>query len=98
MHLDKPTEVPISFLVVDSKQCYSVVSFYHTDQTLKTALQANDLLYIKNPQLIFTSVNFKDRSYSYNCVKVDNMMNALLNGAPLTTTFSQAEVSVNTFA
>ena len=34
MHLEKPTEVPMSFLVVDSKQCYAVVSFYHTNKTL----------------------------------------------------------------
>ena len=98
MHLEKPNDVPMSFLVVDSKQCYSVVSFYHTDQTLAKTLQANDLLYIKNPQLIFTSLDFKNRSYSYNCVKVDNMMNVLLNGQPITSTFTQAEVSVNTFA
>ena len=35
MHLEKPTEVPMSFLVVDSKQCYAVVSFYHTNKTLQ---------------------------------------------------------------
>jgi len=34
MHLEKPTEVPMSFLVVDSKQCYAVVSFYHTNKSL----------------------------------------------------------------
>ena len=84
MHLEKPTEVPMSFLVVDSKQCYSVVSFYHTNKTLSTTLQANDLLYIKNPQLIFTSLDFKNRSYSYNCVKVADIMDVLLNGKPLT--------------
>ena len=30
MHLQKPTEVPMSFLVVDSNQCFGVVSFYQT--------------------------------------------------------------------
>ena len=38
MYLDKPNEVPMSFLVVDSKQCYAVVSFYHTSQALKESL------------------------------------------------------------
>merc|ERR1712228_678097 len=84
MHLEKPTEVPMSFLVVDSKQCYAVVSFYHTNKTLAKTLQAGDLLYIKNPQLIFTSLDFKNRIYSYNCVKVAEIMDVLVNGQPLT--------------
>jgi hypothetical protein len=31
MHLEKPNEVPISFLVVDSSQCFSVISFYQAN-------------------------------------------------------------------
>jgi len=84
MYLEKPNEVPMSFLVVDSKQCYAVVSFYHTNQTLKENLVQGDLIHIKNPQLIFTSIDFKSRSYSYNCVKIAEIMDVLVNGQPLT--------------
>ena len=36
--LDRPTEVPISFLSVDSKGVYFVSSFYHASQDLKQKL------------------------------------------------------------
>ena len=84
MYIEKPTEVPMSFLVVDSKQCYAIVSFYNTNRTLKDNLQSGDLLHIKNPSLIFTSIDFKNRSYSYNCVKIPEIMDVLVNGQPLT--------------
>ena len=70
MSLEKPNEVPVSFLVVDSRLTHAVVSFYNTNKELKDKIAAEDLLYIKNPQLIFTSVEFKTRQYSYNCIKV----------------------------
>jgi len=35
MHLQKPTDVPMSFLIVDSNQCFAVVSFYQTGLELK---------------------------------------------------------------
>jgi len=49
MHLDKPTEVPQSFLIVDSAQTFAVVSLYHTNNTLREELKAGDLIHIKNP-------------------------------------------------
>lgn len=49
MHLDRPQEVPMSVLIVDSKNVYGVVSFYGTNSTLKEKLSAGDLCYIKNP-------------------------------------------------
>ena len=38
MHLQRPTEVPQSFLIVDSAQNFAVVSFYHTNETLQNAI------------------------------------------------------------
>ena len=49
MHLERPTEVPQSFLIVDSTQNFAVVSFYHTNNTLKEELKSGDLIHIKNP-------------------------------------------------
>lgn len=59
MHLDKPNQVPITFLVVDSAQNFFTVSFYQASQDIKTNLQPGDLLHVKNPELIFTSLDFK---------------------------------------
>ena len=44
MHLERPTEVPQSFLIVDSAQNFSVISFYNTNSTLKDELKAGDLI------------------------------------------------------
>ena len=83
MHLDRPTEVPQSFLIVDSLQNYSVASFYNSNNTLKEVIKAGDLIVMKNPQLIFTTLDFKGRNYAYNCIKIDQLSNILLNGEPL---------------
>lgn len=79
MHLDKYSEVPVSCLIVDSHNSYAVASFYGTNNTFKTKIQNGDLLYIKNPQLIFTSLEFKSRLYSYQCVKVSEITDVLVN-------------------
>lgn len=79
MHLDRPQEVPMSCLVVDSKNVYSVISLYGTNSTLKDKLIAGDLCYVKNPQLIFTSIMFQGRLYSYQCVKVSEITDVLIN-------------------
>ena len=47
--LEKPSDVPISFVCVDSKGVYFVNSFYHAAKSLKEKLQFGDLLFIKNP-------------------------------------------------
>jgi len=79
MHLEKPNEVPISFLIVDSAQNFGVVSFYQANQSLKETVQPGDLLHVKNPELIFTSLDFKNRMYHYNCIKVANLNDVLHN-------------------
>ena len=47
-------------------------------------LKAGDLVYIKNPQLIFTSLDFRGRIYSFNIVKCAQLTDVLVNGEPLT--------------
>lgn len=58
MKLDRPTEVPQSFLLVDSAQNFVIASFYNTNNTLQEVMKNGDLIHIKNPQLIFTSIDF----------------------------------------
>lgn len=49
MHLERPTEVPQSFLIVDNAQNFAVASFYHTNKGLQQVIKAGDLIYVKNP-------------------------------------------------
>lgn len=65
MHLDRPQDVPNSCVVVDSKNVTAVVSFYGTNNSLKEKLQVGDLVYVKDPQLIFTSITFQNKMYAY---------------------------------
>ena len=97
MHLARPTEVPQSFLVVDSAQNFAVASFYRTNKSLSETINAGDLVHIKNPNLIFTSLDFKNRMYSYNCIKVGNLEDALLNGEPIIQSQSENVVVSSTF-
>lgn len=85
MHLDNYADVPSTMLIVDSQHSFAVCSIYGTSKALLTAkVQSGDLLYIKNPQMVFTQMEFKGRMYSYQCMKVDELCNVLLNdGQPL---------------
>lgn len=71
-HLPKEQEVPQSFLIVDFKHNFSVVSIYHTNNTLTTDnhIKYGDEILIKNPDIIFTSLEFKGKLYAYQTVKV----------------------------
>lgn len=97
MHLERPTEVPQTFLIVDSLQNFAAISIYHTNSTLKNTIKNGDLLYIKNPNYIFTSLDFRGRIYSYNSVKVAELTEILVNGSPLTAHFSENLATSNNF-
>jgi hypothetical protein len=76
--------VPNSVLIVDGKNVTAVVSFYGTNNQLKEKVQSGDLCYIKDPQVIFTSITFQGRMYAYQCIKVHDLSNVLVNdGQPL---------------
>lgn len=98
MHLERPQDVPNSCLVVDSKNVCFVVSFYGTNKTLKDKVHVGDLCYIKNPQLIFTSITFQGRMYAYQCVKVADIQDVLINdGQPLLDIFAGPKAVTNSF-
>ena len=46
------------FLVVDFKYNFSVVSIYHTNKSLESSIKHGDEILIKNPNLIFTTLEF----------------------------------------
>lgn len=53
------------FLAVDFKYVFSVVSIYHTNKSLSEMIKEGDEILIKNPNVIFTSLEFKGRLYAY---------------------------------
>ena len=73
------------FLIVDFKYNFSVLSIYHTNKSLvvDNHIKAGDEILIKNPDAIFTSLEFKGRLYTYQTVKVTDISNILVNGQPL---------------
>lgn len=99
LHLDRPQDVPNSCVVVDSKNVTFVVSFYGTNNTLKEKVHVGDLVYIKDPQVVFTSITFQNKVYAYQCVKVHDIRDVIINdGQPLVDIFAGAKaVITNTF-
>ena len=53
------------FLVVDYKYALSVVSIYHTNKSLSENLKQGDAILIKNPNMIFTSLEYRGKLYTY---------------------------------
>ena len=55
------------FLIVDFKYNFSVLSIYHTNKSLvaESHIKAGDEILIKNPDTIFTSLEFKGKLYTY---------------------------------
>lgn len=84
-HMPREQEVPQCFLVVDFKHNFCVVSLYHTNKSLavESHIKHGDEILIKNPDMIFTSLEFKGKLYSYHTVKVTDISNVLVNGQPL---------------
>ena len=66
--------------MVDFKYNFSVISIYHTNKTLTENLKHGDEILIKNPNMIYTSLEFKGKLYTYTAVKVTDITNILVNG------------------
>ena len=87
-HLPKENDVPMCFLVVDYKYNFCVVSIYHTNKSITENIKHGDEILIKNPNLIYTSLEFKGRLYTYSAIKVTEITNILVNSQPLIEKYS----------
>lgn len=81
--------MPMSFLIVDFKYSFSVVSIYHTNKSLTDNIKHGDEILIKNPQLIHTSLEYKGKLYTYQTIKVTDITNVLINSNPLLEKYSE---------
>jgi len=50
--LDKQSDVPLCFLLVDYKHNFCVASIYHTSKGLANKIKSGSEILIKNPQLV----------------------------------------------
>lgn len=81
--LPKQQEVPICYLMVDSKYEFSVLSLYHTNKSVQDKLKFGDIVMIRDPNLVYISIKYKKSLLSYPCVKVTDIYNILINSTPI---------------
>ena len=91
--------MPLCFLIVDFKFNFCVISLYHANKSLveDNHLKAGDEILVKNPDVIFTSLQFQGRLYAYQTVKVTDITNILVNGQPLVDRQAKTQLVTNTF-
>lgn len=82
-NLEKPSDVPVSFLIVDFKHNFCVMSVYHVSKQLSEKIRSGSEILIRDPHLVLIQLNFKGYTYNYQCVKVTDVRNILVNGASL---------------
>jgi len=97
-NLEKPADVPVSFLIVDFKHNFSVMSVYHVSKALSEKIRSGSEVLIRDPHLVLIQLQFKGYTYSYQCVKVTDVRNILVNGATLQEEQAGSEVVSKTFS
>ena len=71
--LDKVSDVPMCFLLVDYKHNFCVTSIYHTSKAITNKIRQGCEVLIKDPNLVLVSLKFKGYQYNYQCLKVTNI-------------------------
>jgi tetratricopeptide (TPR) repeat protein len=97
-HIHKEPEVPACFLVIDSKGTYSVVSLYNINKGIKDKIKYGDEILIRDPVLLFISIEYESRLMTYPCVRVINLSDVLVNEKTLADVYSKAEAVSGTGA
>lgn len=79
-NLEKGSDVPVCFLLVDYKHNFCVASIYHIGKAVTNKIRSGSEVFIKNPHLVLIQLNFKGYHYNYQCLKVTDISNILVNG------------------
>lgn len=90
--IHKDPAVPACFLVVDSKNTYSVVSLYNINKGIKDKINYGDEILIRDPVLLFISIEYESRLMTYPCIRVINLSDILVNEQTLSDVYSKAEI------
>ena len=97
-NLEKPTDVPICFLLVDFKHNFCVMSIYNVSKQLSDKIRSGSEVLIRAPHLVLIQLQFKGYTYNYQCLKITDIRNILVNGAGLQDDFASSEVISKTFS
>jgi tetratricopeptide (TPR) repeat protein len=89
--LHKDPSVPACFLVIDSKFTYSVVSIYNINNGIKDKINYGDEILIRDPVLMFISIEYEGKLLSYPCIRVINLSDLLVNEQTLADVYSKTE-------
>jgi len=81
--LDKQSDVPMCFLLVDFKHNFCVTSIYHMSGDLTKKIRSGSEVLIKNPHLVLIQCTYKGYQYTYQCLKVTDISDILVNGSGL---------------
>lgn len=94
----KESDVPTCFLLVDYKHNFCVTSIYHMSQTVTDKIRSGGDVLIKNPHLVLVQLQYKGYQYNYQCLKVTDISNILVNGQTLIDESASSEVIQKTFS
>ncbi|CAI2364798.1 unnamed protein product [Moneuplotes crassus] len=89
IHKDPP--VPACFLVIDSSHTYSVVSLYSIHKGIKDKIKYGDEILIRDPVLMFISIEYQSRLLTYPSIRVIHISDILVNQETLSDVYGKAE-------
>jgi tetratricopeptide (TPR) repeat protein len=97
-NLYKDSDVPMCFLLVDYKHNFCVTSIYHMSKSVTDKIKPGSDVLIKNPHLVLIQLQFKGYQYNYQCLKVTDISNILVDGQSLNEDSAFSEVISKTFS
>lgn len=89
--IHKNPEVPACFLCIDSKYNYTVVSLYNINKGIKEKIKYGDEVLIRDPVLMFISIEYESRLLTYPSIRVINLSDILVNEQTLADVYSKPE-------
>ena len=91
-HISKSPDVPACILCIDSKSTYTVISLYNITKGVKDKLKYGDEVLIRDPVLMFVSIEYESRLVTYPCIRVINLSDILINEQTLADVYGKTEV------
>lgn len=96
--LDKDSDVPMCFLIVDYKHNFCVTSLYHTNKAIAQNIRSGSEVLIRDPHLVLIQLSFKGYQYNYQCIKITNTSSIMVNGQTLYQKAATTEIISKTFS
>lgn len=90
-HISKDPQIPSCFLCIDSKYTYTVISLYNVNKGVKDKIKHGDEVLIRDPVLMFISIEYESRLVTYPSIRVINISDILINEQTLADVYGKAE-------